>query len=86
VLATHSCCTPSRLELLWVTPDRVFAEALLLVASSDRYDIARTTDLTSDAKRDDIVTMGLKGSDITISKHDGIGAWGTIVAFAESPT
>src|ERR1700719_1290144 len=49
VLATRSCCAPIRLELLWVTADRVFAEALLLVASSDRYDIARTTDLTSDA-------------------------------------
>jgi photosystem II stability/assembly factor-like uncharacterized protein len=42
-------------------------------------------DLTSDAKRDDIVTMGVKGSDIRISKDDGIQAWPTIVAFAESP-
>jgi hypothetical protein len=29
--------------------------------------------------------MGLKGSDITIAKNDGIVAFGTIVAFAESP-
>ena len=29
--------------------------------------------------------MGLKGSDITISKNDGIVAYGTIVALAESP-
>ena len=42
-------------------------------------------DLTSKIDREGVVTMGLKGSDITISKHDGIGAWGTIVAFAESP-
>jgi photosystem II stability/assembly factor-like uncharacterized protein len=42
-------------------------------------------DLTSNANRDDIVTMGLKGSDIRIAKNDGIVAWPTIVALAESP-
>src|SRR5579864_6020433 len=42
-------------------------------------------DLTGNANRDDIVTMGLKGSDITIAKNDGIQAWPTIVSFAESP-
>ena len=35
--------------------------------------------------RDDIVTMGVKGSDITIARNDGIAAWPAIVAFAESP-
>ena len=29
--------------------------------------------------------MGVKGSDITISRNDGIQAWPTIIAFAESP-
>jgi photosystem II stability/assembly factor-like uncharacterized protein len=43
------------------------------------------TDLTSNANRDDIVTMGVKGSDVNIAKNDGIQAWPTIVAFAESP-
>src|SRR5436309_14185001 len=42
-------------------------------------------DLTSNANRDDIVTMGVKGSDITISRNDGIQTWPTIVSFAESP-
>ena len=42
------------------------------------------TDLTSNANRDDIVTMGVKGSDIRISKNDGIQAWPTIISFAES--
>ncbi|MGE5244682.1 MAG: WD40/YVTN/BNR-like repeat-containing protein [Betaproteobacteria bacterium] len=42
-------------------------------------------DLTSNANRDDIVTMGLKGSDIHIAKNDGIEAWPTIVSLAESP-
>jgi hypothetical protein len=41
-------------------------------------------DLTSNASREDIVTMGVKGSDITISRNDGIQAWPTIIAFAES--
>ncbi|HEX4568343.1 MAG TPA: hypothetical protein VH138_17035, partial [Vicinamibacterales bacterium] len=42
-------------------------------------------DLTSNIDRDTITTMGLKGSDITISKNDGIVSWGTVVALAESP-
>ncbi|HEY2434801.1 MAG TPA: hypothetical protein VGI12_19165 [Vicinamibacterales bacterium] len=44
-------------------------------------------DLTTgeDSDREQIVTMGLKGSDITIAKNDGIVAYGTIVALAESP-
>ncbi len=42
-------------------------------------------DLTANAKRDDIVTMGVKGHDIHIAKDDGIEAWPTIVSLAESP-
>jgi photosystem II stability/assembly factor-like uncharacterized protein len=42
-------------------------------------------DLTSGANRDEIVTMGVKGSEINIARNDGIAAWPTIVAFAESP-
>jgi hypothetical protein len=41
--------------------------------------------LTSNANREDIVTMGVKGSDIRIAKDDGIVAWPTIVALSESP-
>ena len=33
----------------------------------------------------EIVTMGVKGSDIRIAKDDGIQAWPTIISFAESP-
>ncbi len=43
------------------------------------------SDLTSNASREDIVTMGVKGSDIRIAKDDGIQAWPTIIAFNESP-
>jgi photosystem II stability/assembly factor-like uncharacterized protein len=41
-------------------------------------------DLTTNANREDIVTMGVKGSDIRISKDDGIEAWPEIITFAES--
>lgn len=58
-----------------------------LFKSTDRGDswVELSPDLTSNANRDEIVTMGLKGADITISKNDGISAWPTIVALAESP-
>jgi len=48
---------------------------------------AISPDLTTgeDSDREQIVTMGLKGSDITIAKNDGIVSYGTIVALAESP-
>jgi photosystem II stability/assembly factor-like uncharacterized protein len=48
---------------------------------------AISPDLTTgeDSNREEIVTMGLKGKDITIAKNDGIVAYGTIVALAESP-
>ena len=42
-------------------------------------------DLTANGNRDDVVTMGVKGSDITIAKNDGIQAWPTIISFGESP-
>jgi len=42
-------------------------------------------DLTTNVNRDDIVTMGVKGSDIDIAKNDGIVAWGTVISLAESP-
>jgi len=42
-------------------------------------------DLTTNAKRDDIVTMGVKNSDTRIARNDGIAAWPAIVSLAESP-
>ena len=55
--------------------------------STDRGDswTAISPDLTTNASRDTIVTMGLKGSDITISRNDGVSNWPAIVALAESP-
>ena len=42
-------------------------------------------DLTTNASRDDIVLMGVKNSETRISRNDGVSAWPTIVALAESP-
>jgi photosystem II stability/assembly factor-like uncharacterized protein len=55
--------------------------------SHDRGDswTAISPDLTKQGNRDTIVTMGLKGSDIHISRDDGMSQWPAIVAIAESP-
>ncbi len=68
-------------------PKILFASANKVFRSSNRGLNWETegNDLTSNAKRDDVVTMGVKGSDIRISKDDGIQAWPTIISLAESP-
>ncbi len=65
----------------------IYAAAQKVFRSADRglTWTAVSPDLTNDVNRDEVVTMGLKGSDITISKNDGISAFSTIVQFAESP-
>ncbi len=72
--------SPSNPGVLLAAANRVFR-------STNRGDTweAISPDLTKNEKRDDIVTMGLKGSDVTISKNDGISQWPTIVALGESP-
>jgi hypothetical protein len=72
--------SPNDPKVLLVGANRVFR-------SRDRGDSweAISPDLTKNEVRDSIVTMGLKGKDITISKNDGISAWPTVVALAESP-
>ncbi|MFI5232930.1 MAG: WD40/YVTN/BNR-like repeat-containing protein, partial [Gemmatimonadales bacterium] len=54
--------------------------------STDRGDswTVISPDLTSNANRDTIVTMGLKGADITVAKNDGVSLWPAIVTLAES--
>ena len=71
--------SPTDPGVLYIAGNHVFR-------STDRGDswTAVSPDLTSNANREDIVTMGLKGSDVRISKNDGIVAWPTIVSFSES--
>ena len=68
-------------------PGTLLAAANKLFRSRDRGDSweAISPDLTKNVNRDSVVTMGLKGSDITIARNDGISQWPTIVALAESP-
>jgi len=68
-------------------PKILLAAANKVFRSRDRGDSweAISPDLTKNEVRDSIVTMGLKGKDITIAKNDGISQWPAIVALAESP-
>ncbi len=68
-------------------PKVIYAPANKVFRSADRglTFTAISPDLTGNANRDTIVTMGVKGSDIQISRNDGIAAWPTITTFAESP-
>ena len=68
-------------------PGTLIVAANKVFVSHDRGDSWTTIsgDLTSNANRDTIVTMGVKGSDINLSRNDGIGSWPTIVSLAESP-
>ncbi len=66
--------------VLMVAANKVFV-------SRDRGDSWQviSPDLTTNAKRDTITTMGLQGKDITIATNDGISQWPAIVSLGESP-
>jgi photosystem II stability/assembly factor-like uncharacterized protein len=70
-------------------PAKVYIGANKVLMAPDRgltfTEISPDLTTGEDSDRERIVTMGLKGSDITIAKNDGIVAYGTIVALAESP-
>jgi photosystem II stability/assembly factor-like uncharacterized protein len=72
--------SPNDKRVLVAGANRVFR-------SNDRGDswVAISPDLTSNASRDTIETMGLRGSDIRIARNDGISQWPAIVALAEQP-
>ncbi len=65
---------------MYVAGNRVFR-------STDRGDswTVVSPDLTTNANRDSIVTMGKAGRDIRIATHDGISQWPALVSLAESP-
>jgi photosystem II stability/assembly factor-like uncharacterized protein len=72
--------SPNNPRVLLAAANRVFR-------STDRGDswTAISPDLTTNANRDTIVTMGLRGADTRISRDDGISQWPTIVSLAEHP-
>jgi photosystem II stability/assembly factor-like uncharacterized protein len=68
-------------------PKVVYAAANRVFRSTDRglSWMTISPDLTDGQNRDEIVTMGVTGSEIRFSRNDGISAWPTLVTFAESP-
>ena len=68
-------------------PKVVYAAANKVFRSPDRGLSwgAISADLTTNQDRDELETMGVKGSEIQFSRHDGIAAWPAIVSLAESP-
>ena len=72
--------SPHSSGVLYVAANRVFR-------STDKGDswTAISPDLTANKNRNEIVTMGVVGSQIRIAANDGISNWGTIVSLAESP-
>ena len=68
-------------------PGVLLAAANRVFRSTDRGDSweAISPELTKNGKRDSIVTMGVMGASISISRNDGISAWPTIVTLGESP-
>ena len=68
-------------------PGSLIVAANRVFVSHDRGDSWSmiSPDLTTNASRDTIVTMGLKGSEIRISRDDGVSQWPAIVTLAESP-
>ncbi len=68
-------------------PKVIYAPANKVFRSADRGITwaAISPDLTGNANRDDVETMGVKGSEIKIARNDGIAAWPAIATFAESP-
>jgi photosystem II stability/assembly factor-like uncharacterized protein len=68
-------------------PGALVVAAHRVFRSNDRGDswTVISGDLTTNADRDEIVTMGLRGNQIQIARNDGISAWPTLVSLAESP-
>jgi len=67
-------------------PRTLYFGAQHLFISHDRGDSwVATKDLTKAIDRDTLPIMGVAGSQPMTAKHDGVGAWGTIIAIAESP-
>jgi photosystem II stability/assembly factor-like uncharacterized protein len=68
-------------------PATVFVCANRVLKSTDRGHSwkAISPDLTANTDRDGLELMGVKGKDITIAKNDGVGSYGNLVSFAESP-
>jgi hypothetical protein len=68
-------------------PATVYVAANRVFKSTDRGHSWRaiSPDLTTATERDDLEIMGVKGRDTRIARNDGVGSYGNLVSFAESP-
>jgi photosystem II stability/assembly factor-like uncharacterized protein len=68
-------------------PATIFVAANRLFKSTDRGNSwkAVSEDLTTNTDRETFELMGVKAKDINIAKNDGVGSYGNLVTFAESP-
>src|SRR5215471_1437865 len=68
-------------------PTTIFVGANRLFKSTDRGHSwkAISGDLTTNVDRETLELMSAKGKDITLAKHDGVGSYGNLVTFSESP-
>ncbi len=67
-------------------PGTLLAAGNKVFKSTDRGDswTVISPDLTTNANRDETVTMGVRNRDVAISRNDGVSAWPSIVSLAES--
>lgn len=68
-------------------PSTVFVAANRVFRSTDRGHswAAISPDLTLQIDRDTLELMGVKGRDVTVARNDGVGSFGNLVTFQESP-
>jgi photosystem II stability/assembly factor-like uncharacterized protein len=67
-------------------PKVIYAGGNRLFVSRDRgLSWSRSGDLTRQIDRDSLRLMGVKGSDVTLSRNDGESSYGAITTIAESP-
>jgi len=68
-------------------PGILYAAAQYVFKSTDRGDTwtMLSPDLTTNADRNNLMIMGVKDSEVRISRNDGISSWPTIISLAESP-
>ncbi|MHB1169014.1 MAG: VPS10 domain-containing protein [Longimicrobiales bacterium] len=67
-------------------PATVYVGGNRLFISRDRGESwTRTEDLSRQIDRDTLTIMGVRGSDILLSRNDGVSTFGQVVTIAESP-
>jgi photosystem II stability/assembly factor-like uncharacterized protein len=68
-------------------PATIFVCANRIFKSTDRGDSWKiiSPDLTTNTDRDTLKLMDVLGKDTTLARNDGVGSYGNIVSFSESP-